>query len=106
MRADPLVARAPAVAVDRLIVDRGGRRALDSLSFSIRRGSVTGLVGPSGSGKTTLIRAIVGTQIVASGNVTVLGAAAGGAALRHPVAWLLFAGVMRGPGAGYVRRAM
>jgi ABC-2 type transport system ATP-binding protein len=88
MTADPLVARAPAVAVDRLIVDRGGRRALDGLSFSIRRGSVTGLVGPSGSGKTTLIRAIVGTQIVASGNVTVLGAAAGGAALRHRVGYV------------------
>ena len=32
---------------------------------------ITGLLGPSGCGKTTFIRAIVGTQIVASGTVTV-----------------------------------
>lgn len=77
-----------AVAVDRLIVDRGGRRVLDGLSFSVQRGSVTGLLGPSASGKTTLIRAIVGVQIVASGRVTVFGAAAGDAALRSRVGYV------------------
>ncbi|HEY3717266.1 MAG TPA: ABC transporter ATP-binding protein [Jatrophihabitantaceae bacterium] len=44
-------------------------------------GTVVGLLGPSGCGKTTLMRAIVGTQIVASGRITVLGRPAG-----HPAA--------------------
>ena len=54
----------------------------------MRRGSITGLLGPSGCGKTTLIRCIVGTQIVSSGKVTVLGKPAGCAELRHRVGYL------------------
>jgi ABC-2 type transport system ATP-binding protein len=52
------------------------------------RGSITGLLGPSGCGKTTLIRCIVGTQIVASGTVTVLGKPAGSAELRRRIGYL------------------
>ncbi len=37
----------------------GGVRAVDGISFSIRRGSSFGLVGESGSGKTTVARAIL-----------------------------------------------
>jgi ABC-2 type transport system ATP-binding protein len=46
---------------------------------------VVGLLGPSGCGKTTLLRSIVGVQVVQSGTVTVLGAPAGSASLRHRV---------------------
>src|SRR3954471_24912266 len=77
-----------AVEVDRLVVQRGKRTVLREISCSIPAGSVTGLLGPSGSGKTTLIRAIVGVQIVKSGTVTVLGAPAGSAALRHSVGYV------------------
>ncbi|HEX6724305.1 MAG TPA: ABC transporter ATP-binding protein [Gaiella sp.] len=76
-----------AVEVDRLHVVRGGRDALDGITLDVRRGSVTGLLGPSGSGKSTLMRAIVGTQIVASGTVTVLGEPAGSTGLRRRVAY-------------------
>ena len=78
---------AHAVEVDRLHVVRGGRDALDRITLEVARGTVTGLLGPSGSGKSTLMRAIVGTQIVASGTVTVLGEAAGSAGLRRRVAY-------------------
>lgn len=54
----------------------------------IARGTVTGLLGPSGCGKTTLMRSIVGTQIVASGTVTVLGHPAGSPALRRRVGYV------------------
>jgi ABC-type multidrug transport system fused ATPase/permease subunit len=57
---------AHAVEVDRLRVVRGGRDALDRITLQVARGTVTGLLGPSGSGKSTLMRAIVGTQVVAS----------------------------------------
>src|SRR5690242_10467732 len=77
-----------AVEVEDLVVQRGDRPVLHGLRFRVSRGSVTGLLGPSGSGKTTLIRAIVGVQIVRSGRVTVLGEAAGGAALRRRVGYV------------------
>ena len=78
----------PAVSIDHLRVIRGKRPALHDFSVQIARGSITGLLGPSGCGKTTLIRCIVGTQIVASGSVTVLGEPAGSAALRRRVGYL------------------
>jgi ABC-2 type transport system ATP-binding protein len=46
------------------------------------------LLGPSGCGKSTLMRAIVGVQVVASGEVTVLGCAAGAAELRRRVGYV------------------
>lgn len=77
-----------AIEVRDLVVERGKRKVLHSLSCQIPRGSVTGLLGPSGSGKTTLMRSLVGVQIVKSGTVTVLGQPAGTASLRHRVGYL------------------
>ena len=54
----------------------------------MRRSSVTGLLGPSGSGKTTLLRAIIGVQIVESGEIEVLGLAAATAALRQRIGYV------------------
>jgi ABC-2 type transport system ATP-binding protein len=78
---------AHAVEVDRLHVVRGGRDALDGITLAVAQGTVTGLLGPSGSGKSTLMRTIVGTQVVASGSVTVLGEPAGSPSLRRRVAY-------------------
>ncbi len=78
----------PAVSVERLRVVRGKRPALQDVSVHIARGSITGMLGPSGCGKTTLIRCIVGTQIVTSGKVTVLGKPAGCAELRRRVGYM------------------
>lgn len=77
-----------AVKIGHLRVIRGKRPALHDFSVQIARGSITGLLGPSGCGKTTLIRCIVGTQIVASGDVRVLGKPAGSAELRRRVGYL------------------
>lgn len=79
---------APAVAVEGLRVNRGGRDVLHALSFDLEPGSVIGLLGPSGCGKTTLMRAIVGVQIVAAGSVEVLGEPAGAASLRRRVGYV------------------
>jgi ABC-2 type transport system ATP-binding protein len=78
----------PAVVIDHLRVIRGKRPAIHDLSVRIARGTITGLLGPSGCGKTTLMRSIVGTQIVASGSVTVLGRPAGSPELRHRVGYV------------------
>jgi ABC-2 type transport system ATP-binding protein len=77
-----------AIEIDHLRVVRGKRPALHDFSVRVPRGSITGLLGPSGCGKTTLIRCIVGTQLVESGTVEVLGLPAGSAALRHRVGYL------------------
>jgi ABC-2 type transport system ATP-binding protein len=77
-----------AVDVRDLVVERGGRRVLHGLSFDVAPGRVTGLLGPSGCGKTTLMRALVGVQIVASGDVRVLGEPAGSAGLRARVGYV------------------
>ncbi|MCV7322601.1 ABC transporter ATP-binding protein [Mycolicibacterium confluentis] len=79
---------APAITTDRLTVIRGRRPALRDVSVDIACGTITGLLGPSGCGKTTLMRCIVGTQITASGAVTVLGLPAGSPALRHRVGYV------------------
>src|SRR5216110_1381774 len=51
----------------------GGTTALDSVSVSLPRGAVYGLVGANGAGKTTLIRHILGLLRAESGSVRVFG---------------------------------
>ena len=82
------MASSPAIAVRGLCVRRGGRPVLRDLAFSVAPGTVTGLLGPSGCGKTTLMRAIVGVQIVESGEVRVLGEPAGSRRLRPRVGYV------------------
>ncbi|MEZ0071605.1 ABC transporter ATP-binding protein [Planotetraspora sp. GP83] len=77
----------PAISVRDLRVSRGGREVLHGLTFEVPRGQVTGLLGPSGCGKTTLMRSIVGVQLVAGGEVTVLGEPAGSPALRRKIGY-------------------
>ena len=51
----------------------GARTALDSVSLSLPRGAVYGLVGANGAGKTTLIRHVLGLLKAESGSVRVFG---------------------------------
>jgi ABC-2 type transport system ATP-binding protein len=69
-------------------VIRGENRVLPGISLEIAPGVVTGLLGPSGSGKSTFMRAVVGVQIVAGGEVEVLGLPAGHPDLRRRVAYV------------------
>jgi ABC-2 type transport system ATP-binding protein len=48
-------------------------RAVDDISFRIRRGSITGLLGGNGAGKTTTIAMIMGLVLPTAGHVQVLG---------------------------------
>ena len=67
---------------------RSGTAVLRDVSFVVPVGQLLGLLGPSGSGKTTLMRALLGLQIVASGETEVLGDRAGAVALRHRVGYV------------------
>jgi ABC-2 type transport system ATP-binding protein len=77
-----------AVRLEHLRVVRGDRVVLPDLTWTVRRGTVTGLLGPSGCGKTTLMRALVGVQRGVSGVVEVLGLPAGAPALRRSVGYV------------------
>jgi ABC-2 type transport system ATP-binding protein len=77
-----------AVAVQDLRVVRSGREILHGLSFEVPAGQVVGLLGPSGGGKSTLMRSIVGVQVVAGGDVRVLGEPAGTQVLRSRVGYV------------------
>ena len=78
----------PAVTVDHLTVVRGRTRAVDDVSFEVAAGTLVGLLGPSGCGKTTLMRSLVGTQVVSSGTVALLGRPAGSPGLRDTVGYV------------------
>ncbi|MFD4173375.1 ABC transporter ATP-binding protein [Streptomyces anulatus] len=78
----------PAIEARGLTVVRGDRTVLRSLDFTVRPGSITGLLGPSGCGKTTLMRAVAGTQDKVTGTLDVLGHPAGDPALRPRIGYV------------------
>ena len=61
------------ITVDRLTKTYGGFTAVDDVSFSARRGRVTGFLGPNGAGKTTTMRIMVGLTPATSGSVRIGG---------------------------------
>mgnify|MGYP001546092001 CR=1 FL=1 len=63
----------PAVEVLDLSRSFGPLEALTSLSFSVGRGELFGLVGPDGAGKTTLLRILAGVLRPTEGEARVLG---------------------------------
>ncbi|HUP62922.1 MAG TPA: ABC transporter ATP-binding protein [Thermoanaerobaculia bacterium] len=62
-----------AITVSELTRRFGARTALASVSLSLPRGAVYGLVGANGAGKTTLIKHILGLLRAQSGSVRVFG---------------------------------
>lgn len=53
--------------------DFSGLKALDSVDFSVEKGSVTSLIGPNGAGKTTLINLVSGVLAPSSGDILFCG---------------------------------
>src|SRR5439155_20223630 len=63
----------PVIDVTELMRRFGSNTALDSVSLSMPRGAVYGLVGANGAGKTTLIKHVLGLLRAESGSVRVFG---------------------------------
>ena len=63
-----------AIVIDQLCKTyKGGKRALDDVSFEVPRGTIFGLLGPNGAGKSTLINILAGLVNKTSGKATIWG---------------------------------
>ncbi|MCS7280224.1 MAG: ABC transporter ATP-binding protein [Desulfobacterota bacterium] len=56
----------------------GGLRAVDRVSFSVKKGEVFGIMGPNGAGKTTLFNLITGIYRAEEGSIKFKGLELGG----------------------------
>jgi len=64
---------AAALVVEDATKDFVGLRALDSVSLTLERGNILGLIGPNGSGKTTLINVVTGFLKPTAGHILING---------------------------------
>ena len=62
------------LAVDQIVMQFGGLRALDKVDLEVARGSIHGLIGPNGSGKSTMMNALTGVYTPTSGAIRLEGA--------------------------------
>src|SRR6267154_5305649 len=51
----------------------GERKAIDSLTFTVKKGEVVGFLGPNGAGKSTTMKIITGYMAPTSGAVKIAG---------------------------------
>lgn len=63
----------PVISTKNLTKNFGELRAVDSVTLSVEKGTLFGLLGPNGSGKTTMIRMLTGQMKETSGSAEVLG---------------------------------
>lgn len=61
------------IEVRELTKSYGDRKAIDQISFTIKKGEVVGFLGPNGAGKTTTMKIITGFMAPTSGSVSVGG---------------------------------
>jgi ABC-2 type transport system ATP-binding protein len=61
------------IDVQGLVKTYGTKRAVDGVSFSVRKGDILGFLGPNGAGKSTTMKVITGFLRADAGRVTVDG---------------------------------
>ena len=62
-----------ALEVKRLVKSFNGLKAVDNVSFNVKKGEIFGFLGPNGAGKTTTIKAILGLIHANSGEIKIRG---------------------------------
>jgi ABC-2 type transport system ATP-binding protein len=70
---EPTVATGLAVVAESLTKRFGSVLAVDSLSFALAPGTITGFLGPNGAGKTTTLRMLVGLANPSAGSARIFG---------------------------------
>ena len=69
-----------AIEVKGLVKEYGSIRAVDSVTFEVKRGEIFGLLGPNGAGKTTTIKILTTLTRPSSGKAFIMGIDVG----EHP----------------------
>lgn len=62
-----------AISADKLTKSFGDFKAVNEISFDVKKGEIFGFLGANGAGKTTAMRMLCGLSIPSSGNATVAG---------------------------------
>jgi ABC-2 type transport system ATP-binding protein len=75
------------LAVQGVTKSFGPVRAVDNLSFAVRRGTITGLLGRNGAGKTTTLRMVNGIFLPDAGSIALFGGSEVGA-VRNRIGYL------------------
>lgn len=75
---DPSTQVNVALEVESLKKSFGGVAAVDGVSFSVEKGTITGLIGPNGAGKSTMVNLISGALKPDSGHIRLDGHEIGG----------------------------
>lgn len=68
------------IEVEGLVKEYGSIRAVDSVTFEVKRGEIFGLLGPNGAGKTTTIKILTTLTKPSSGKAFIMGIDVG----EHP----------------------
>jgi len=61
------------ISIDGLTKDFGPLRAVDNISFDVKKGEVLGFLGPNGAGKSTTMKMLTGYLPITSGKASVCG---------------------------------
>lgn len=61
--------RTETITVDNLVVERGGKKVLHGISFSLQPGTISTLLGANGAGKSSTVMALSGAIPTTSGRV-------------------------------------
>ena len=61
------------IDVENITKTYGKNKAVDNISFSLKRGEIFGMLGPNGAGKTTSIECVIGLKKYEKGTIRVLG---------------------------------
>ncbi len=61
------------ISIKKLTKDFGSFRAVDAISFNVKKGEVLGFLGPNGAGKSTTMKMVTGYLPISSGEATVCG---------------------------------
>lgn len=59
------------IIVENLTKEFGLQKAVDSISFSVKKGEILGFLGPNGAGKSTTMKMLTGFLPPSSGNITI-----------------------------------
>src|SRR5262250_1248777 len=62
------------LSAEQLVKSLAGRRIIEDVTLSLRRGEIVGLLGPNGAGKTTTFRMLAGLELPDAGRIRLDGA--------------------------------